>query len=182
MTDDREYVKQLLLKAGEENGEDAWAAFTELIESLGGRLTRLAYRHVSSTYIPDLLQETWLAAWEHRGTYRGEAHPLTWLCTIMANVARRNRALRPTANGEHTADDLQDVGSVADIDALLVAASIDSALAKLDPLEAEVIRRRHLAQQTWARIAHDMGFPSPHYAQKAYNAAMRRVKALGKER
>ena len=40
--------------------------------------------------VDELMQDTFVAALEAKDTYRGDASPVTWLCGIAKNVARKH--------------------------------------------------------------------------------------------
>ena len=53
------------------------------------RLTRVAYLMLhDEAAAEDAVQETFAAAWEKRGGFRGEADPSTWLYSILLNICR----------------------------------------------------------------------------------------------
>ena len=70
------------LRAGEE------AAFEELVRTYSGRLLALARRILSSPEDSrDVVQETFLAAFQSLDRFRGDAKLLTWLSRITVNHA-----------------------------------------------------------------------------------------------
>ncbi|HLZ07615.1 MAG TPA: sigma-70 family RNA polymerase sigma factor [Chloroflexota bacterium] len=81
--------------------------FELLVDEYGDRIYAAALR---ITGMPadaeDVLQETFLQAYEHRATFRGEASPATWLYRIAVNAAlARLRQRRPTVYLEETGYD-----------------------------------------------------------------------------
>jgi RNA polymerase sigma-70 factor (ECF subfamily) len=78
--------------------------FEHLIAEYGDRLYGAALRITGSAAdAEDVLQETFLAAYEHRATFRGESSPTTWLYRIAVNAAlQRVRQRRPTSYLEDT--------------------------------------------------------------------------------
>ena len=77
MYDDRETVKQLL--GGDE------AAFRELFESCFPKLYRYALarldgQHDEAVGVVQVVQETFCKAFEHLGSFRGEASLYGWMC------------------------------------------------------------------------------------------------------
>src|SRR6185503_19694866 len=74
------------------------SAFETIVERYQGRVYRLACRLTSETDAPDILQETFLQAFRHVASFRGEARFGTWLYRIATNASlmqRRTRARRP---------------------------------------------------------------------------------------
>jgi RNA polymerase sigma-70 factor (ECF subfamily) len=70
------------LRAGEE------AAFEELVRTYSGRLLALARRILSSSEdARDVVQETFLAAFQSLDRFRGDSKLLTWLSRIAVNHA-----------------------------------------------------------------------------------------------
>jgi RNA polymerase sigma-70 factor (ECF subfamily) len=98
------------MAAGElSNGDDALAAragagdtsaFDALVDRYQSRAFRLAWRLTGSEHdAADVLQESFLQAYRHLSSFRGEARFGTWLYRIVTNAAlmqRRARARRPT--------------------------------------------------------------------------------------
>jgi RNA polymerase sigma-70 factor (ECF subfamily) len=73
--------------------------FERLVDEYGDRIYAAALRITGSPQdAEDVLQETFLQAFEHRGAFRGEASPTTWLYRIAVNAALvRLRQRRPTS-------------------------------------------------------------------------------------
>lgn len=81
---DRALVERV--KAGDDS------AFERLFSRHAERIFRFASRmcrHAQDA--EDILQDTFLAAYRHLGTFRGKARFTTWLYTIAANSCRRTR-------------------------------------------------------------------------------------------
>ena len=152
-------------------------AFAQLVLLLRGFLWACAQRLVASAYVEDLVQETLMRAWTSRRTYRGDALPLTWLRTIMAHEAARDRRLRPSPSQVNT-DDLAAVAGPEELVRFEVADAIDRALERLTPRQAALVRQRHLAEQDWESICASLGYDSPRHAQRALQEAMARLAEL----
>src|SRR5262245_28394051 len=74
-------------------------SFALLVERYQQRVYRLACRLTSETDAADILQDTFLQAFRHLATFRGEARFGTWLYRIATNASlmhRRSHARRPT--------------------------------------------------------------------------------------
>lgn len=90
------------------------AAFERLFSRHHERIYRFASRmcrHAQDA--EDILQDTFLAAFRHARTFRGQARFTTWLYTIAANACRRTRrGNRPAV----AADDTEADGPAAPVD------------------------------------------------------------------
>jgi RNA polymerase sigma-70 factor, ECF subfamily len=78
-------------------GDDS--AFETIVERFQARIFRLACRLTTETDAPDVLQETFLQAYRHLPSFRGESQFGTWLYRIATNAAlmlRRAKARRPS--------------------------------------------------------------------------------------
>jgi RNA polymerase sigma-70 factor (ECF subfamily) len=74
-------------------------AFDTLALRYHARIHRLAWRLVGPDDAPDVVQDAFLSAFRHIGTFRGEARFSTWLYRIATNAGlmhRRSRARRRT--------------------------------------------------------------------------------------
>jgi RNA polymerase sigma-70 factor, ECF subfamily len=81
--------------------------FDRLLLEYGDRIYGAAFRITGSAAdAEDVLQETFLEAYEHRESFRGVAAPTTWLYRIAVNAAlQRVRQRRPVAYLEDTGYD-----------------------------------------------------------------------------
>lgn len=83
------------------------ASFERLVRLTEDRLRRLIGRIIGARAVDldELLQETYLRAWRGVSRFRGDAHLVTWLTRIGANVAinalRDRRATVPISPHEH---------------------------------------------------------------------------------
>ncbi len=76
-------------------GTDASVEFDDWYRAHSQAIYRFIARRVRSAEdAEDILQATYLGAWENRASYRGTAQPRTWLTAIALNVVRNyvNRA------------------------------------------------------------------------------------------
>lgn len=152
-------------------------AFDELVRRSAPQLHAMAYRLVHPSYVDDVVQQTYLNAWRSRTTYRQEAAPMSWLVSIMRNVAT-SRHHRPADKTEPLEDDLAVTVSADDIEAFVLAETIDAALAVLEDWQAVIIRRRHLEGQSWQTITTAMCFRNEYFAKKAYAVAKKNLARL----
>jgi RNA polymerase sigma-70 factor (ECF subfamily) len=84
------------LAARAASGDDH--AFETLVVRYQARIYRLACRMTSETDAPDILQETFLQAYRHLPSFRGDSKFGSWVYRIATNAAlmhRRARARRP---------------------------------------------------------------------------------------
>jgi RNA polymerase sigma factor (sigma-70 family) len=65
-----------------------------LVERYQHRVYRLACRLTSETDAPDILQETFLQAFRHVASFRGEPEFGTWLYRIATNASLMQRRTR----------------------------------------------------------------------------------------
>ena len=97
-------------------GEPAGTAIPRLLEAHGDRLFTLARRFCGNRHeAEDLVQETFLQAWKHWATFRGDSAPETWLYSIAARACQRMHRKRSGEPG-HVAslDEFPVDGPVAD--------------------------------------------------------------------
>lgn len=100
-------------------------AFAALVEQHSGALFRYLLRMVgSAAAAEDLLQETFLAAYQARDRYRAQGSPRAWLLTIA-----RNRALNALRDEARTV-----------VDSERVAAELERLPARADQPEEEALR------------------------------------------
>ncbi len=104
-------------------------AFTDLIRSADARMRRLAFRLVGSqAAMDDVLQDAYLKAYRHLGTYKGDAAFSTWLYRIVYRTCLdhlRTRSRRPEV-GLYLGDappaaDADHAARTVDADALISA-------------------------------------------------------------
>ena len=68
---------------------DVSVVFDDWYRSHALAIQRFIMRRVRSAEdAEDILQSTYLGAWENRSSYRGTAHPKTWLTAIALNIVR----------------------------------------------------------------------------------------------
>jgi RNA polymerase sigma factor (sigma-70 family) len=70
---------------------DASIAFDDWYRAHGQAIYRFIVRRVRSAEdAEDILQSTYLGAWENRASFRGTAQPKTWLTAIALNIMRNH--------------------------------------------------------------------------------------------
>lgn len=75
------------------------------------RVLALAFHMTGSrTLAEDVLQETFLLAWRHRATFRGDALASTWIYRIAIRATARARSRVPSRGMVRDADDLAESG------------------------------------------------------------------------
>ena len=72
-----------------ENNSDARAELVRLMDQYGSGLLRMCALYLKDASLAqDAVQDTFLKAYRHLNTYRGEASEKTWLTSIAINVCR----------------------------------------------------------------------------------------------
>lgn len=98
--DEREWIRQ-----SREGQAEAFASLVRLHQRM---IHSLTYRMTGSmSEAEDLAQETFVRAWQHLGTFQGEAKFSTWLCRIAVNASLnwRQRESRRSEVHQTWADD-----------------------------------------------------------------------------
>jgi RNA polymerase sigma-70 factor, ECF subfamily len=164
-------------------------AFEEIVERYQGRIFRLACRLTSDTDAPDVLQETFLQAYRHLSTFRGDSRFGTWLYRIATNASlmhRRARARRPTepleaflprfdSEGLHVGTPAQlQVASRADelLDRRTLDEKARAALARLPDLYRDAFVLRDLEEMPTADVAHALGVEAATVRQRVHRARL----------
>ncbi|MDR7324851.1 MULTISPECIES: RNA polymerase sigma factor [Catenuloplanes] len=147
-------------------------------------LLRYCTRRVGPQLAEDVVAETFLVAYEHRGRFdpdRGELLP--WLYGIATNVLRRHRrveirALREAARGEAAPDPEHDEAAASRVDAARDVARLSGVLARLPRRQRDVLMLFAVAELEYAEIAAALGIPlgsvqsSLHRARAKVRAAL----------
>lgn len=162
-------------------------AFTRLVERHRDGVFRLA-RALSATEqeAEDVLQETFLAAYRHAETFRGEAAVRTWLLTIARNAAARQRRRRAGEPQEH--EPLDELGEAAgwgaedDPEQRASDAerrqALDRALAALAPSDRAIIVLRDLEGMTGPGAAEVLGLSLAAVKTRLHRARLRLMAEL----
>jgi len=165
------------------------SAFETLVDRYQARVYRLACRLTSDSDAPDILQETFLQAYRHIASFRGESKFGTWLYRIATNAAlmhRRARARRPAepldaflptfdGNGRHAATPVElQVASQADerIDQEILARKAREAIARLPDLYRDAFVLRDLEEMPTADVARVLGLEPAAVRQRVHRARL----------
>lgn len=161
-------------------------AFASLVTRHQASVYRLA-RHVAGTRdeAEDVLQQTFLSAWQGMARFRGESNVRTWLLTITRNAAltRRVRVAREPID----ATPLDDLGIRAgwggpNPEQLAMAAEqrdhLSAALAGLAPDEREVLTLRDLEELSGEDVAAMLGLTTAAMKSRLHRARLRLAVAL----
>jgi RNA polymerase sigma-70 factor (ECF subfamily) len=168
-------------------GDDS--AFEALVGRYQTRIFRLACRLTSDTDAPDVLQDTFLQAYRHLPSFRGESQFGTWLYRIATNAAlmhRRASARRPAesldlfmpqfdTNGRHAATPAElQVASRADelLDRQFLAGKARDVIARLPDLYRDAFVLRDLEEMPTADVAQVLGLEPAAVRQRVHRARM----------
>jgi RNA polymerase sigma-70 factor (ECF subfamily) len=168
-------------------GDDS--AFEALVGRYQTRIFRLACRLTSDTDAPDVLQDTFLQAYRHLPSFRGESQFGTWLYRIATNAAlmhRRASARRPAesldlfmpqfdANGRHAATPAElQVASRADelLDRQFLAGKARDVIARLPDLYRDAFVLRDLEEMSTADVARALGVEPATVRQRVHRARL----------
>lgn len=148
------------------------AAFAELVQRYHSPLLRVARSRLACGHrAEDVVQDTFLAAFKGRHTFKPAARFTTWLWTIFFNECRRawhadQRHKRHLADGDQqaaeclAADTAGRTGHGSPLEQLLAAerqAVLDSLLTALPEVQADALRLRFFGQLKFQEIADIMG-------------------------
>jgi RNA polymerase sigma-70 factor (ECF subfamily) len=168
------------------------SAFAMLVERYQQRVYRLACRLTSETDAPDILQETFLQAFRHVASFRGDARFGTWLYRIATNASlmqRRTRARRPAEpldaflprfdrDGRHasTPEELMVAGGAAALDRALdratLAAKAREGLTRLPDHYRDAFVLRDLEDMPTADVAEVLGIEPAAVRQRVHRARL----------
>lgn len=140
-----------------------------MIEQHGTAVYRLAMSIVRDPALAeDVAQETFIRAWQHRDTYRGEAPLRHWVLRIAHNVAVSTlRSLR---------EEVRDPASLPERHADSVAPAVESrmaitdALSRLDPLSRSIVILREVEGLSYAQISELLDAPLPTVKTRLFRA------------
>jgi RNA polymerase sigma-70 factor, ECF subfamily len=155
----------LRLAAERARGGDP-AAFREVVGATHGTIFRLAAALVADRdEAADVVQETYIRAWDARGTLRDGAAALGWLCRIARNVAhdRRRSWWSRRAPLEAAALDARPAERDPPADEALAAAesarAVRRAMAALPEKHRVVLALREVEGLSYEEIAVALGVP-----------------------
>ncbi|RIZ70297.1 MAG: RNA polymerase sigma factor [Methylococcales bacterium] len=175
---------QLLLQAASGDA-NAFEAFVVRHRSAVWRFVRSLTHDPSSA--EDALQETFLSAWRHAASFRGEGPALGWLLSIARHAVYRH--FRGRAGEPERMETMAELGEVAGwgadldpLDAFLMKDEVDRALAQLTVEDRELLILREvegLSNEDCARLL-DLGLPA--LKSRLHRARLRFVAHLRGER
>ena len=169
------------------NGDDS--AFEQLVARYQRRVYRLACRLTSDTDAPDVLQDTFLQAYRHLGSFRGESRFGTWLYRIATNASlmlRRAQARRPAEpldnfmprfdeHGVHAGTPAE-LKIAAQVDELLdrqtLAGKARAAIARLPELYRDAFVLRDLEEMPTAEVAEILRVEPAAVRQRVHRARL----------
>jgi RNA polymerase sigma-70 factor, ECF subfamily len=165
------------------------SAFEAIVGRYQQRVFRLACRLTSETDAPDVLQDTFLLAYRHLPSFRGESQFGTWLYRIASNAAlmhRRARARRPAeslemflprfdAQGMHAATPAElQVAACADelLDRKFLAEKAREVLERLPDLYRDAFVLRDLEEMSTVDVARALGVEPATVRQRVHRARL----------
>ncbi|MCY2962863.1 MAG: RNA polymerase sigma factor [Planctomycetota bacterium] len=145
------------------------ALFDLLVDRYRPALLRVAESKLGShTWAEDVVQETFLAAFVSRHTYRPQFAFRTWLWTILLNLCRKQwkrSASRPQSESlDHLEESTEsawptsnEVDGLARLLALERRTEVETLLQKLSEPQADALRLRFFGELPYEEIAATMG-------------------------
>ncbi|MEM9659048.1 MAG: RNA polymerase sigma factor [Planctomycetota bacterium] len=153
--------------------------FDLMVQREAPQITRLVGRLVAwGPDVEDLVQEVFVRAWKKRAKFRGESAESTWLHAIAVNVCRNyHRRMnlwqrifpRVADNGKACADDDAELVDLRD--------HVWAAIAKLRPIDREIVVLRCMEEKTPAEAAAILG-QSVNSVDVRLHRARQRLKAI----
>lgn len=157
-------------------------------EALVGEHTDSLYRFARSLVrdpaaAEDLVQETFLRAFEKRRTFRGDSSPATWLHRILHNLAvdrarRLGREVVMAEVEERWRDDAYTVHSATVVERAETREELEDALIRLPFIYRAAVVLHDVEDWTAARIAETLGIGLPAAKQRIRRGRMMLVTAL----
>lgn len=155
--------------AGQQPALDSEAALRRLFAEHGASVYRMARSVLRDPGLAeDVTQETFIKAWQHHDSYRGDAPILHWLLRIAHNLAVSTlRTIREesTDPGRLPIQEPRHPDDVVEGRLL-----IDEALDALDPLSRAVVVLREVEQLTYAEISDVLRVPMPTVKTRLFRA------------
>jgi RNA polymerase sigma-70 factor, ECF subfamily len=168
-------------------GDDS--AFEAIVERYQARVFRLACRLTSETDAPDVLQETFLQAYRHLRSFRGESQFGTWLFRIATNAAlmhRRASGRRPSEpldqflpkfdeQGRHAATpaELQVVSRTEELlDRQFLADKAREGIARMPDIYRDAFVLRDLEDMSTADVARALDIEQAAVRQRVHRARL----------
>ena len=165
------------------------SSFGVLVSRYQQRDYRLACRLTSETDAADILQETFLQAFRHLPSFRGESRFGTWLYRVATNASlmhRRSRARRPTesldpflprfdGDGRHeaTPDELRVACRAEELlDRATLASKARDGLSRLPDIYRDAFVLRDLEDMPTAEVAEVLGIEPAAVRQRVHRARL----------
>ena len=172
----------------QEGREPATGLEGSTFEALVGEHTDSLYRFARSLVreqatAEDLVQETFLRAFEKRHSFRGDSSPATWLHRILHNLAvdrsrRLGREVVTAEVEERWRDDAYTVDSATVIERAQTREELEDALIRLPFLYRAAVVLHDIEDWTGGRIAETLGIGLPAAKQRIRRGRMMLVTAL----
>lgn len=162
-----------------------------LLARLEQRLRSLAFRYVrDSDASCDVVQNAFEKVLRHGSTFRGDASASTWIHRIVVNEAlmwlrseRRRRSRWSTSDGEPLADVADEAPlALEEIEREEARRRVRCALARLRPIDRDVLEGTVLAGVTSGGYARGMGLDRGVVKSRAYRARRELARLLSDSR
>lgn len=160
------------------------AAFEALVASEGPRLYRFALSLVRNPdAAEELVQETFVRAFEKRAGFRGESAAATWLHRILHNLAvdrarRDSREIAVEEVEERWRDDAYSVDAAVVVERAQTRQELEDALVRLPFIYRTAVLLHDVEQWTVAEIANRLAIDLPAAKQRLRRGRMMLVTAL----
>ncbi|WP_433167143.1 RNA polymerase sigma factor [Kribbella sp. CA-247076] len=171
------------------SGEDARADFAVLFDRHAVAIHRYVARRLGSTEADDLVGQTFLIAFERRHGYQDSpAGALPWLYGIATNLIhrrRRDEVRQYRAYSRFGADEVLDGSDVLSaevssrVDAKSASRVLAGALARLRPIDRDVLLLYAWEDLSYPQIADALGIPVGSVASRLHRTRRVLRKALG---
>lgn len=186
LTQGRQLTDAVLLHAAAEGDRTAFEPFVDRHAAHVYRFARTLVRQADEA--EDLLQQTFLAAWQAAGQFRGEGSARGWLFTIARHAAGRARERHARAPFDDTPVDalgLQAGWGQASPEASAMREEqrrrLAAAFATLAPDDQAILTLRDLEEYSGDETAALLGIALPAMKSRLHRARLRLAVALRKE-
>lgn len=161
-------------------------AFRQLIDATHERLYRLAYHLMRDRdEAEDVVQETFIRAWQRRGDLRDPSAVVPWLSRIARNAAR-DRLRWWRRRPERARTDVEPAGAAAPADQTLIgeerAAEVRRALDVLSEKHRVILLLREVEDMSYEHIAELLDLPVGTVESRLHRARAALAKKLEKQR
>jgi len=179
-------VESLLAPLAERTRDGDPAAFRELVEATSARLYRLA-RHLmrDADEAEDVVQETYIRAWQRRGDLRDPQAVVPWLSRIARNAAR-DRLRWWRRRPERARVEIEPPAAESPADAQLVdaqrGAEVRRALDVLSEKHRVILLLREVEDMSYEQIAELLGLPLGTVESRLHRARAALASKLEKKR